>query len=111
MDYSKLISAAPEMTLLGLICAVLIADLFVEDEHRGVTFWLSIAALFITGVALYATTPDARIVLFDGSYVSDPLSQVLKLGTVIFVAIVDASSFALFVIVDVLVIDYISAVK
>ncbi len=87
MNYMDLISAAPEMTLLGLICVVLIADLFVDDEHRDYTFWLSIASLLVVGAVIHATAPDARIVLFDGSYVSDPLSQILKLGAVIFVAI------------------------
>ena len=86
MNYMDLTAAAPEMTLLGLICVVLIADLFVEDENRIVTFWLSIISLGITASALYLTAPEARTVLFDGSYVSDPLSQVLKLGTVLFVA-------------------------
>jgi len=86
MDYMDLISAAPEMTLLGLICVVLIADLFVDDERRVFTFALSIVSLLITAGVLYATAPDVRIVLFYGSYVSDPLSQILKLGTVIFVA-------------------------
>ena len=87
MNFVDLISAAPEMTLLGLICVVLIADLFVDDEHRVYTFWLSIVSLLVTAGVIYATAPDARIVLFYGSYVSDPLSQVLKLGTVIFVAL------------------------
>ena len=87
MDLLDYLAAAPEMTLLGLICVVLIADLFVEDENRVVTFWLSIAALAVTASVLYATAPAARIVLFDGSYVSDPLSQVLKLGTVLFVGV------------------------
>lgn len=87
MNFMDLISAAPEMTLLGLICAVLVADLFIDDDHRVYTFWLSMIALVITAGVLYATAPDARIVLFYGSYVSDPLSQVLKLGTVLFVAV------------------------
>lgn len=87
MNYMDLLSAAPEMTLLGLICVVLVADLFVDDDHRVYTFWLSMAALVITASVLYATAPDTRIVLFYGSYVSDPLSQVLKLGTVLFVAV------------------------
>jgi NADH-quinone oxidoreductase subunit N len=86
MNLMDLTSAAPEMTLLGLICGVLIADLFIDDEHRVYTFWLSIISLVITAVVLYSTAPDARVVLFDGSYVSDPLSQVLKLATVLFVA-------------------------
>ena len=86
MNYMDLIAAAPEMTLLGLICVVLIADLFVDNENRIVTFWLSIASLAITALVLYSTAPVARTVIFDGSYVSDALSQVLKLGSVLFVA-------------------------
>ena len=84
MDY---ISAAPEMTLLGLICVVLIADLFVDDEHRVLTFWMSITALAITMWSLLATAPTERLVLFDGSYVTDPLSQILKVTAVGFVGI------------------------
>jgi len=87
MNYMDLISAAPEMTLLGLICVVLIADLFIDDEHRVYTFWLSMASLIVTAAVIYATAPVSRVVLFDGSYVSDGLSQVLKLGSVIFVGL------------------------
>ena len=84
MDY---IAAAPEMTLLGLICVVMIADLFVEDESRAVTFWLTMLSLLITGVVLYATAPETSTVVFYGAYVSDPFSQVLKLGAVALVAV------------------------
>ncbi len=87
MNYMDYIAAAPEMTLLGLICVVLIADLFVDDDNRVRTFWLSIVSLATTAAVLLATAPSASIVIFDGSYVSDPLSQVLKLGSVLFVAI------------------------
>ena len=87
MSWSELLPAAPEITLLSLICVVLIADLMVSDENRVITFWLSIAALAITGWSLLATAPDTRTVMFDGSYVSDALSQVLKLAAVGFVAL------------------------
>ncbi|MCH8866616.1 MAG: NADH-quinone oxidoreductase subunit NuoN [Proteobacteria bacterium] len=87
MNLTDYISAAPEMTLLGLICVVLIADLFVDDEHRMLTFWMTIVSLLITMWVLLATAPLGRIVLFDGSYVSDPLSQILKVAAVGFVAI------------------------
>ena len=87
MNVMDLVSAAPEMTLLGLICVVLVADLFIDDEHRVYTFWLSMLSLAVIAVVLVATAPDSRIELFYGSYVSDPLSQVLKLGTVLFVAV------------------------
>ena len=84
MDY---IAAAPEMTLLGLICVVMIADLFIEDENRAVTFWLSMLSLVVLAAVLYATAPAARTVLFYGAYVSDALSQVLKLSAVLFVGV------------------------
>jgi len=87
MNLTDYISAAPEMTLLGLICVVLIADLFVDNEHRVLTFWMSIAALAITAGTLFATAPVDRVIVFDGSYVSDSLSQVLKISAVGFVAI------------------------
>ena len=87
MNLTNYISAAPEMTLLGLICVVLIADLFIDDENRVITFWLTMLSLFVTGAVLLATAPETRMEVFSGSYVSDPFSQILKLGTVIFVAL------------------------
>ena len=56
MDY---IAAAPEMTLLGLICVVMIADLFIENENRIVTFWLSMAVTACHRRVLFATAPEA----------------------------------------------------
>ena len=87
MNLYDLLPAAPEITMLALICVVLIADLFVDDEHRVITFWLSIAALVITAASLVLTAPESRTLLFDGSYVSDQLSQVLKLAAVGIVAV------------------------
>ena len=75
------------MVLLGLLCVVLIADLIIDDEHRVMTFWISMAALAITGRSILATAPVERVVIFDGSYVSDPLSQILKITAVAFVAL------------------------
>ena len=84
MDY---IVAAPEIALLGLICVVLIADLFIDDENRVRTFWVSILVLVAVLLVLEATAPEFRTVIFSGSYVSDPLSQILKMAAVIFVGI------------------------
>ena len=88
MDMTAYISAAPEMTLLGLICAVLIADLFVDDEHRMATFWMSIVALGVTLWVLAATAPVEATLVFSGAYISDDLSQILKVTATGFVAVV-----------------------
>ena len=87
MTLNDFASAAPEIVLLTLLCAVLLADLFVTDENRAITFWLSIGTLIITGLTLVATAPQESVLLFDGSYISDSLSQILKLASVILVGI------------------------
>jgi len=87
MLFGEFSVAAPEITLLILICVVLIADLFVKDEQRVVTFWLSMASLVVTAGALMATAPQSAVLLFDGSYVSDALSQVMKLAAIGVVAL------------------------
>jgi NADH-quinone oxidoreductase subunit N len=79
--------AAPEMILLGLICVVLIADLFISEERRRITYWLALVSIAITIYTIGATDPGAGAVIFDGSYVSDSLSQVLKVGVGLFVGI------------------------
>ena len=80
-------SAAPEMVLLGLICVVLVADLFVTNERRILTYWMALATLGATLAVLIATAPEGRAAVFSGSYVSDGLSQVLKISVTGFVAI------------------------
>ena len=87
MDLTSYIAAAPEMTLLGLICVVLVADLFVDKEHRILTFWMTLVSLGITLWVLLGTAPETRTLVFSGSYVSDPLSQVLKIAVTGFVAV------------------------
>ena len=80
--------AAPEMVLLVMICIVLIADLFIEDDHRIITYWLTIASLVVTLLSVLATNPGGTELTFSGSYISDPLSHVLKIAVIGFVGIV-----------------------
>ena len=77
------------MTLLGAICVVLIADLFVDDEKRVITFWIALASLAVHAVGAGcngAGRPDRHF--RRELCVSDPLSQVLKIAAVGFVAVV-----------------------
>ena len=79
--------AAPEIVLLTALCIVMVVDLFLSDERREITFWLTMVSLAVTALAIVATVPDSRTVIFDGSYVSDALSQILKLASVLLVAV------------------------
>jgi len=82
MIFGQFSPAMPEIILLMLICVILVTDLFVTDERRATTYWLTIGSLVITAWSVLASAPAARTLLFDGSYVSDALSQVLKLGVI-----------------------------
>ena len=75
------------MTLLGLICVVLVADLFVSNEKRVATFWMSMISLAITLWVLLSTAPAESTVVFYGAYVTDSLSQAMKIAVVGAVAV------------------------
>jgi len=85
---TNFMAAAPEMTLLALICVVLIADLFVDDDRRAVTYGLALATLAAVLWLIMTTPASMRTEAFSGSYVSDPLSQLLKIALAGFVAVV-----------------------
>lgn len=85
IDYSI---AAPEIVLLTFICVVLVADLFVAEDRKVLTFWMSIGTLVATGWALMATAPTGGTEFtFSGAYINDSLSHVLKAFSLILVAV------------------------
>ena len=92
--------ALPEAVLLAGACVVMIADTFAKDERRALTYWIAQATL---GLCLAATLfvvaftearQDgnqiyfAKYYLFNGLFVADFLSHVVKL---VFYAAVSAT--------------------
>src|SRR3712207_6400778 len=71
--------AYPELFLLGAVCVVLIADLYVADENRIVTYGLTQAALAGTIVVTWLTASGEPVYTFSGMFVDDLMSDVLKL--------------------------------
>ncbi|MEO0575185.1 MAG: NADH-quinone oxidoreductase subunit NuoN [Pseudomonadota bacterium] len=80
--------ALPEMVLLGALCVVLIADLFISDERRVITYWLSIIALVVTALAVFSAAPLSRELTFSGSFVNDTLAIVLKMAATLCLGLV-----------------------
>jgi len=73
-----LLLAAPEIFLLTAACVILLADLFIDDARRQVTFVLSLIALAGTAWVTARTGVDARTVGWHGTYVADPIGSLLK---------------------------------
>ena len=79
----NLMPAMPEIVLLIAVSAILIIDLFVKGERRGMTYLLSMLALVATGAATLAAWLPYPVLTFSGMYVADPIASVAKLGLVV----------------------------
>ena len=86
--------ALAEIALATGICVVLLADLFISDERRGITLLLSLATLAVTAACVGFDVQAGGTLTFDGSYISDALARVLKLFTLLIVATVFVYSHA-----------------
>jgi NADH-quinone oxidoreductase subunit N len=75
--------AIPEIALLAFVSALLVIDLFVKESERHLTFWLAIASLLGTAVLAGSIAGSASAVTFQGMFVADPMSQVLKVAVLL----------------------------
>ena len=71
--------AYPELFLLVMVCVILIADLFISDERRIVTYALTQIALAGAFAITWATLRIEPAYTFSGMFVDDVMSDVLKL--------------------------------
>ena len=78
--------AMPEIALLAMVSILLVADLFFKANEKHLTYVLALVALVGTAVLCAATVGGGSIVTFNGMFVSDLLSQVLKVATLLTVA-------------------------
>src|SRR5687768_11129865 len=77
MDFNYA-AAAPEIFLGVAICVVLLVDVFLKDEHRETTYVLAMLALIGTAAVTVYFGVSEQVVTFNGAYVTDPASGVLK---------------------------------
>jgi NADH-quinone oxidoreductase subunit N len=73
--------AYPELFLLVMACVILIADLFISDDNRSITYALTLAALAGAFAITYTTATVEPVTTFSDMFVDDLMSDVLKLLT------------------------------
>jgi NADH-quinone oxidoreductase subunit N len=76
MNYA---AAAPEIFLGVAICLVLLVDVFLRDDQRETTYVLAMLALIGAASVTWYFASGEHVVTFNGSYVTDPASAVLKM--------------------------------
>jgi NADH-quinone oxidoreductase subunit N len=79
-DLTQLIPVLPEISLLTLACTVLVVDLYIKEEQRIVSYGITQVGLIMTiGVTMLVSSSSTQII-FDGSYIRDPMSDLLKVA-------------------------------
>ena len=85
--------AYPEIFLLIATCVVLLADLFIEDKNRIVTYILAQLSLAITAWMVYSGTDSTTVITtFNDMFVADPMGRVLKISMILITMAVFAYS-------------------
>lgn len=80
---SDLITALPEITLLVMAMLILLVDLFLSDQNRFYIYGLAQFTLFAAAYFVWRTHLPAVGYAFNGMFVDDPMSDVLKLMTLL----------------------------
>ncbi len=82
-DYYSLIPVMPEIVLLSAASVVLVLDLFLKDNQRILSYSFAQLGLLATLVAVILTGNSDTQIVFDGSYIRDPMSDLLKVSLLI----------------------------
>lgn len=80
--------AWPEIFLLSMTCLVLVVDVFLKQEQRTITFLLSELTIVGTLLVIGMTMVSDKVIAFNGVFINDPLSIVLKFFVVALVGFV-----------------------
>ena len=78
-DFANLIPVLPEIAILVLASTVLVVDLYLKEEQKGINHVTTIVGLLIAIGLTGVVGGGERQVVFDGSYVRDGMSDTLKI--------------------------------
>jgi NADH-quinone oxidoreductase subunit N len=88
MNNTNLIPLYPEIFLLIATSAILLIDMFLSDAKRNITYVLSLAALAVcTALSLADFNAGTTTYTFYNMFVSDPMSNLLKVFSYVAVAL------------------------
>ena len=83
MNTTNMLLAAPEFWILTMACVILIADLFIREERRGIIHLMAMISLIFAAIITlrgdYLSDGLRLATAFNGSFIRDPMGDVLKL--------------------------------
>jgi len=78
-EVSNMALATPEMFMLGMACISLLAVAFLGEKGATAAYGLSLLSLAITAIIIYQSWGQSGMT-FDGMYIKDGFSDVLKIA-------------------------------
>jgi len=92
MNNANMLLAAPEFWVLSMACVILIVDLFLSKERRGIIHMLAMLTLVFAAIMTlrgdYAIDGARSALAFNGSFIRDQMGDVLKLFSFLILGIV-----------------------
>ncbi len=89
-DLAQLYYIAPEIFLLSSMLAILLISLFLSDNFRQLSYYLSQLSLALSAILTWALLPEVSehaIIIFSNSFILDYFAGVLKIFVYIFAMI------------------------
>ena len=86
--FPNLVIAYPEIFVVCMACLVLVVDLYLSDDSRIVTYLLSQATLLGAAILTVSLHGSASEMTFNGVFISDDMSDVLKVFIYLITAVV-----------------------
>jgi len=82
MNGAQMLLAAPEFWVLGMACVIMIVDLFLQEERRGIIHMLAMLTIVFAAIITlrgdYLVDGVRSVTAFSDSFIRDPMGDVLK---------------------------------
>jgi len=83
MNTTNMLLAAPEIWVLTMACVILLSDLLISEERRGIIYMMAMITLIFAAIITlrgdYLSEGLRSATAFNGSFIRDPMGDVLKL--------------------------------
>jgi NADH-quinone oxidoreductase subunit N len=83
MNTTNMLLAAPEFWVLSMACVILLSDLLISEERRGIIHLMAMVTLIFAAIITlrgdYLSEGLRSATAFNGSFIRDPMGDVLKL--------------------------------
>ena len=82
MNSAQLLLAAPEFWVLVMACVIMVVDVFLRESRRGIIHMLAMVTVIFAAIITlrgdYLVEGVSSVIAFKGSFVRDPMGDVLK---------------------------------